>query len=61
MPVNAQDNAFMTTYSPAAGIAEGDDDFVQVVYFEIPATVRDSLYIRIFDADCGGSRDARYG
>ncbi len=57
----AQDNAYLITYSPSAGIAEGDDDFIQIIYFKVPVTYTDSLYVRILDADVGGSRDARYG
>lgn len=57
----AQDNAFLITYSPSAGITEGDDDFVQIIYFKIPDTITDSIYVRILDADIGGGRDARYG
>jgi hypothetical protein len=35
--------------------SNGDNDQVQVVFFEIPDTVTDTLYIRILDPDVGGS------
>jgi len=33
----------------------GDNDQVQVIFFEIPNTLTNTLYVRIFDADVGGS------
>jgi hypothetical protein len=50
--------AFVTTFGPAALPTEGDDDYVQIIFFEVPdATAPDDLYIRIFDADTGGAID----
>jgi len=55
-----KENAFLITYGKDAGTEEGDDDFMQVIFIRIPDTFSKRLYIRIFDADCGGSIDARY-
>ncbi|MBL7190445.1 PKD domain-containing protein [bacterium] len=57
----SQENSTLVTYGPQASTREGDNDFIQVVFLEIPAAVSDSLYLRIFDADCGGRNDSRYG
>ncbi|OQX23849.1 MAG: hypothetical protein BWK80_23795 [Desulfobacteraceae bacterium IS3] len=54
----------MVTYGPDAGTIEGDDDFLQVIFIRIPeqadSKAGDAVYLRIFDADCGGVLDARY-
>ena len=51
---------YLITYGPGAGTVEGDDDFSQVIFIKLPGEMRDTLYIRIFDADCGGKLDAKY-
>ena len=58
--VFGKESAFLITYGKDAGTEEGDDDFMQVIFIRIPDTFKEKLYIRIFDADCGGSIDARY-
>ncbi len=57
---HADDVANFVTYGPEAGTKEGDDDFTQVIYFFVPADVTDSLWLRIYDPDCGGNHDSRY-
>ncbi|MBW2562581.1 MAG: PKD domain-containing protein [Deltaproteobacteria bacterium] len=52
--------AYLITYGIDAGTVEGDDDFFQVVFIRMPDEMRDPVYVRIFDADCGGEVDARY-
>jgi hypothetical protein len=37
--------------------SDGDDDFVQVIFFEVPAGTADPLFVRVFDADTGGGND----
>jgi hypothetical protein len=49
--------AFVSTFGPAADDTEGDDDHVQIVFFEVPDGPDDLLYIRIFDPDTGGIYD----
>ena len=60
MNVFGKENAFLITYGKDAGTEEGDDDFMQVIFIRIPDSFTEKLYLRIFDADCGGSFDARY-
>ena len=49
------------TYGPAALTAEGDQDFRETIYLRVSDTVKDRLYLRVFDADTGGAHDLRYG
>ncbi len=58
--VFGQETSIMVTYGPKAPTREGDNDFVQIVYIEVPEATADTLYLRIFDADCGGRNDSRY-
>lgn len=57
------DSGELGTYGAEAGFSapNGDDDQVQVLFLEVPDTTPDPLYIRIFDPDCGGARDAQNG
>ncbi len=56
----AQQSTYMITYGTDSNTDEGDDDFVQVLFLRLPETLKDSVYLRVFDADCGGQHDARY-
>jgi hypothetical protein len=51
------DVATITTFGSAAALTEGDDDFVQIIFIEVPQSLVNPLYIRIFDADTGGGND----
>ncbi len=52
--VLAYESAYMITYGADARTIEGDNDFLQVMFIRTPEhTESDSVYIRIFDADCG--------
>ena len=55
-PVTTLETGDLVTFGTApTSPANGDNDQVQVVFFEIPDTVTDTLYIRILDPDVGGS------
>jgi hypothetical protein len=49
--------AFVSTFGPGALPSKGDDDHVQIVFFEVPDTAPNDLYIRIYDSDTGGAHD----
>jgi hypothetical protein len=49
--------ALISTFGPAAAPTEGDNDYVQIIFFEVPDTAPDNLYVRIFDADTGAEND----
>ncbi len=57
----AKENILLVNYGPKQSIREGDDDFQQMVFFKIAGTITDSLYVRIFDIDCGGENDLAFG
>ncbi|MBD3165901.1 PKD domain-containing protein, partial [bacterium] len=57
----ASESTIFITYGADSRTTEGDNDFKQAVFFSIPASITDSLYLRIFDADVGGLNDAPYG
>jgi hypothetical protein len=48
---------FVTTFGRDAPASKGDRDHVQIIFFEVPDTAPDNLYVRIFDADTGGMYD----
>lgn len=51
----------LITYGPEANTREGDDDFVQVVFFDVPVGTSGPLRVRVFDPDAGGELDVFYG
>ncbi|HOZ21535.1 MAG TPA: PKD domain-containing protein [bacterium] len=57
----AKENIFLVNYGPEQSIREGDDDFQQIIFIRLEASCTDSLYLRIFDADCGGENDLAFG
>ncbi len=59
-PALGLEATYMVTYGANARTIEGDDDFLQVIFIRVPESLSDTLYFRIFDADCGGNLDARY-
>jgi hypothetical protein len=57
-PNTTLETGYLATYGPAASGAEGDDDHVQVIFFEVPDGAPGDIYVRIFDADTGGGGPA---
>lgn len=57
MPSVEEKFSFLVTFSKKADKTWGDDDFVQTVFFVIPATNKNPVYIRVFDPDNGGLHD----
>ncbi|NQS97667.1 MAG: PKD domain-containing protein [candidate division Zixibacteria bacterium] len=56
----SQEPSSMVIYGSEASTREGDNDFIQLVFIQIPETIGDTLYLRLFDADCGDANDSRY-
>ncbi len=48
---------FLQTFGNKASAAWGDDDYVQTNFVAVPLDYKQPLYIRIFDANCGGAHD----
>lgn len=55
--VHAGDHAMLITYGPRADAREGDDRFYQVLRIDVPKNYAKPLFVRIYDADCGGDLD----
>lgn len=51
------ESSSLVLFGPDNGLAAGDDDHVQLVFFETPLGGDDPVYIRIFDPDTGGALD----
>ena len=51
------DTAFVSTAGSGVPPAQGDDDHLQVVFFEVLEGPDDPFYVRIFDADTGSTYD----
>ena len=51
------ETARLITYGPGAASSEGDNDHEQEIYFLVPAGTKGPLWVRIWDADCGGDHD----
>lgn len=61
VPANDENIPFLVTFGKDAGTKWGDDDFSQVFFFSIPKDFKAPIFIRIFDADCGGKHDESNG
>ncbi|QTA90208.1 PKD domain-containing protein [Desulfonema magnum] len=57
----AQENILLITYGADSRTIEGDNDHQQEIIIRIPETVKDNLYVRIFDPDVGGVLDDKFG
>jgi hypothetical protein len=59
-PSTTLEAGYLMTNGTAVGIDHGDDDHVQVIFFEIPAGYGggNDVYFRIYDADTGGGGGA---
>jgi len=61
-PNTTLERGYISTFGPGPGASgQGDDDHVQVIFFEVPSSYADTLYIRIFDANTGGAVDEQVG
>jgi hypothetical protein len=52
---------YMVTFGNKAEKSWGDDDFCQILFFVVPKSQTGSIYLRVFDADCGGEIDENRG
>ncbi|MCR5695782.1 MAG: hypothetical protein K6G73_02275 [Marinilabiliaceae bacterium] len=48
---------YLITFGKGGETAWGDDNFVQIIFFSIPADQNTPVYIRVYDPDCGGEND----
>ena len=62
-PVPAIDEniSALITFGKEADTSWGDDDFVQIIFFSVPASQQGAIFIRVFDPDTGGTFDEQKG
>jgi len=60
-PSQEENIPFLCTFSKAADKSWGDDDNVQIIFFVMPATEKNPVYIKIFDPNNGGKHDEGHG
>ena len=56
----SEQSALLSVYGPAVRRA-GPDSHIQTIWLSVPASTPDSVYLRLFDADCAGRWDIRVG
>ncbi len=61
VPNEIENIDYLVTFGKNGETSWGDDDFIQVYFFSIPATRKEPFYIRIFDPDTGGKIDELKG
>lgn len=47
----------LVLFGTDSSLAAGDDDHIQLIFFDLPSTATTPLYIRLFDPDTGGALD----
>ncbi len=62
-PVPAVDENIyaLVTFGKEGDTAWGDDDFTQIIFFSIPETHQEPVFIRVYDPDTGGNFDEQKG
>jgi hypothetical protein len=61
VPSKVENIAYLVTFGKEAEAKWGDDDHVQTNFFSIPNSYTGPIFIRIYDADCGGKEDQMNG
>jgi PKD repeat protein len=59
--VSANNETFLCQFGPNGRAADGKMNDSLYIFISVPAEYTGPLYIRIFDADCGGKWDEKYG
>jgi hypothetical protein len=57
VPNEIENIEYLVTFGKNGDTSWGDDDFMQVYFFSIPASYQEPFYIRIYDPDTGGNID----
>ena len=62
-PVPAIDEnlPYLVTFGNMGDKAWGDDDYCQVIFFSVPKSHTDPIFIRVYDPDTGGELDEQKG
>lgn len=57
IPNEIENIAYLVTFGSDAPASWGDDDFTQILFFFVPDSYNERVYIRVFDPDVGGEVD----
>jgi hypothetical protein len=61
VPSKLENISSLVTFGKDAEAKWGDDDHVQTNFFSVPVNYTAPIFIRIYDADCGGKEDQANG
>ena len=61
VPNESENIDYLVTFGQDAPSSTGDDDHVQVIFFVIPYSHKEPVYLRIFDPDMGSKHDELEG
>ncbi len=61
VPATDENIPYLVTFGKEGDTAWGDSDFCQIIYFSVPQTQTEPLYIRVYDPDIGGELDEGKG
>jgi hypothetical protein len=61
VPNESESIDYLVTFGQEAPPSTGDDDHVQIIFFVIPETHKQPVYLRIFDPDTGNKHDEFVG
>ncbi|MFN8887618.1 MAG: hypothetical protein ACK5WF_09175 [Cyclobacteriaceae bacterium] len=61
VPNEIENLDYLITYGAQAPLSLGDDDHVQILFFSIPRSYKNPIYIRIYDPETGGTHDELHG
>ena len=57
VPNESESIDYLVTFGQDAPTSTGDDDHVQIIFFVIPDSYKQPVYLRIFDPDTGNKHD----
>lgn len=61
VPNEIENLDYLITYGAQAPLSLGDDDHVQILFFSIPRSYKNPIYIRVYDPETGGTHDELHG
>lgn len=59
--ITAKAQVQFVNYGPGAEPTEGDNNYIQVINFEIPPDYAGPIWLRLFDIGCGSANDLPFG
>lgn len=61
VPNESENIDYLVTFGQDAPPDTGDDDHVQIIFFVVPYSFKEPVYLRIFDPDMGNNHDEMVG